>query len=124
MAILHLDDQVDSNATLHEVELAIHALDGARHTLVVVELPSGKYLTIGGGPDRFVTELSEEDYRTRWAVIDPTRGEEPTNLVVGSQLVDYPARVCVDLQTVLAAARTFVSQDGARNQDLTWSVET
>jgi hypothetical protein len=124
MAILYLDDQINPDATLHEVELAIHALDSARHTLVVVELPSGKYLTIGGGPDRFVTELSEEDYRTQWAVIDPTRGEEPTNLVVGGQLVDYPARLCVDIHAVLAAARAFVSQDGARNQDLTWSVET
>ena len=124
MAILHLDDQIIRDATLQEVELAIHALDGARHTLVRVELPSGKYLTIGGGPDRFVTELSEEDYRTRWAVIDPTCGEEPMNLVVGGQLVDYPARLCVDVHAVLAAARTFLSQDGARNPDLTWSVES
>jgi len=124
MAILHLDDQVDSHATLHDVELAIHTLDGTHHTLALVELPSGKSLTIGGGPDRFVTELSEEDYRTRWAAIDPGRGEEPTSLLVGGQLVDYPARLCVDIHTVLAAARTFVSQDGARNQDLTWSIET
>ena len=124
MAILHLDDQVNPDATLHEVELAIRALDSARHTLVLVELPSGKSLTIGGGPNRFVTELSEADFRTRWAVIDPTRGDEPTNLVVGGQLVDYPARLCVDIHAVLAAARAFVSQDGARNQELTWSVET
>jgi hypothetical protein len=124
MATLHLDDQVASDASLHEIELAIRALDGARHTLIIVELPSGKSLTIGGGPDRFVTELSEEDYRTRWAAIDPTRGDEPATLVVGGQLVDYPARLCVDIDTVLAAARTFVSENGARNQDLIWSVET
>jgi len=123
MITLHLDEQIRTDATVQDVEAAVRNLDGAQRTLVVVELPSGQTLTIGGGPERFVAEVAESD-TVRWATIDPTQGQEPIDLVVGGQLVDYPARVCVSKQVVLDAVRAFVQQNGLRSPNLTWSVET
>ena len=123
MPVLHIDNSRNDNATLAEIEAAISRLDGADRSLVLVELPSGMTLTVGGGPHRFVAEVAETD-TTRFAVIDPASGDDPIDLVVGGQLVDYPARVCVGREAVLAAARTFVRQSGARDAGLTWSMET
>ena len=80
-------------------------LYGSQCTLVVVELASGKTITIGGGPSKVVAELSENDTH-RWCVVDP------------------PARICIEKEAALEAARTFVSENGARSRHLEWSVET
>ncbi len=123
MPILYLDDDQNPDASLEDVEAAVGSLDGARYTLVLVELPSGRTLTIGGGPHRFVAEVAESD-TIRWAAIDPAAANDPVSLVVGGQQVDYPGRLCVDRDTVLRAVRTFVEAGGARNPQLVWSVET
>ena len=123
MPVLYIDSDVGSEASLKDVEEAVRRLDGSRHTLMTVVLPSGKSLTIGGGPSRFVTEVAEDE-RNRWAAVDPTAGEEPVDLRVGGSLADYPARLCVDMETVLSAVRAFISDDGARSKSVTWSVET
>src|SRR5947208_58139 len=52
-------------------------LYGSQCTLVVVELASGKTITIGGGPSKVVAELSENDTH-RSCVVDP------------------PARICIE----------------------------
>ena len=120
---LHLDTYQKINANLADVEVAVKSLDGAERTLVLIELPSGRTLTVGGGPDLFVTEIAESD-TLRWAAIDPTSGDGTVDLVVGGQLVDYPARVCVNRITMLKAARTFVKDDGNRDPAVMWSRET
>src|SRR6267142_2531190 len=119
MITLHLDDQIKADATIQDVEVAVRSLDGDQRTLILVELPSGQTLTIGGGPDRFVAEVTESDTE-RWATIDPTQGNEPVDLVVGGQLVDYPARVCVSREIVLDAVRAFVQGNGQRSPNVTW----
>jgi len=123
MVTLHVDDQIKADATIQDVEAAVRGLDGDQRTLILVELGSGQTLTIGGGPDRFVAEVTESDTE-RWATIDPTQGNEPVDLVVGGQLVDYPARVCVSREIVLDAVRAFVQANGQRSPNVTWSVET
>jgi hypothetical protein len=123
VTLLDTDDGKRPNATPREVEEAIRQLDGVTWTLVRVEDPSGRTLTIGGGPRRFVAEVAD-DATHRFALIDPSRGGGRIDLVVGGQLVDYPARVCVTLEVVLAAARAFTEQAGARDPALTWSVES
>ena len=123
MVTLHLDERVHADASLDDVEAAVHDLDGADRTLVLVELPSGKCFTIGGGPDCFIAELAEDDVH-RWAIVDPARGNAPIDLVVGGQLVGYPARLCVSRERVLAAVRTFVLENGARSPAVEWSVES
>ena len=123
MPTLYADHEHGYKASLADIEAAVHRLDGKRHTLMSVELPSGKTMTIGGGPDRFIAEVADDE-TSRWAAVDPTAGDESMDLIVGGSLVNYPARVCIGLQTVLTAVRTFVSEGGARSREVTWSVES
>jgi hypothetical protein len=123
MPTLHLEHRSIPDADLQEIEAAIRSLDGARNTLVIVELSSGKTFTAGGGPTRLVAEIAEND-TDRWALVDPSPARGTTDLVVGGQLVDYPARLCVDVSTVLTAIQTFVTENGTRHPNLNWSVET
>ena len=123
MPVLYTDGSRNDDATLAQIEAAIQRLDGDQRSLVMVELSSGQTLTIGGGPEQFVAEVAESD-TSRFAVIDPRAGDSSVDLVVGGQLVDYPARVCIKRDAALCAARTFVQESGVRTPDLTWSVET
>ena len=123
LATLTFDGTIQNGATVQDVEAAIQALDGVDTTLLIVEILSGKSLTIGGGPERFVAEIAEDSHH-RWTVVEPDNGDESIELVVGGQLVDYPARVCVTVKAALEAARTFMEQDGARSPRVVWSVET
>jgi hypothetical protein len=113
---LYADGHVDLDASLADIEAAVLGLDGAEHTLVVVELPS-----LGGGPDTFVAEVGDTAHG-RWTVQDPGRPEGRVALVVGGERVDPPARLCVDRETALEAVRTFVSGNGARSTRLQWTV--
>jgi hypothetical protein len=122
MIALYVDGRVDLDARLEDIEAAIHGLDGAARTLVVVELPSGSTLTVGGGPDQVVAEVATS--RTEhWCVVDRSRPAGTVEMVVGGQRVQPPARVCIDKEAALEAARAFVSGDGARSARLEWSVE-
>ena len=123
MAILQSEVGTQFNAGVAEVEAAVRALDGRARSLLQVEVPSGRILTVGGGPNRFVAEVAESE-RERWAVVDPSATDDPCELVVGGSVVDYPARLCVDLGAVLAAATTFVNDNGGRHPALVWSQET
>lgn len=123
MTLLYSDDGKNPSATFREVEAAIRHLDGVTWTYVLVQDPSGRTLSIGGGPHRFVVEVAD-DATHHFAIVDPSRGGGRVDLVIGGQLVDYPARVCVTLDVVLAAARVFTEQAGARAPELTWSVES
>jgi hypothetical protein len=123
VASLRLDNEVKENASIADISSAIRELDGAVRSLVLIELTSGRTLSIGGGPDRFVAELSESDTE-RWCVVDQSRGEGAIEMVVGGQLADFPARVCVDLELVLEAAQTFISSEGGKSSKVTWSQET
>lgn len=117
-----MDGRVDLDATLHDVEAAVRGLDGGERTLVVVELPSGKTLTVGGGPDRVVAEIAEID-GGHWCVVDPRQPDGTVALIVGGERVDPPARLCIEKDAALEAVRTFVAEDGARSPRLEWSAE-
>ena len=122
MIALYVDGRVDLDAGLDTIEAAIRGLDGAESTLVVVELPSGATLTVGGGPDKVVAELAVSSTE-RWCVVDPRRPAGTVELIVGGQRVAPPARVCIDKASALEAARTFVAEHGARSPRLEWSAE-
>lgn len=122
MIALYTDGRVDLDASLDAIETAVRGLDGVERTLVVVELPSGTTLTLGGGPDRVVAELSENEGR-RWCVIDPRQPDRTVTLTLGGERVDVPARLCIDKEIALEAVRTFVSANGARNARLAWDAQ-
>jgi hypothetical protein len=119
MIALYVDGRVDLDASLPAIEAAVRSLDGAGHTLVVVELPSGQTITIGGGPSRFVTEVAGNQ-GGRWCVVNPRGAEDSVELVVGGEVVHLPARVCVDREAALEAVLTFVLDNGARSARLAW----
>jgi len=123
MIALYVDGRVDLDASLPDIETAVRSLDGADQSLLVVELPSAVTITVGGGPDRFIVEVAGAE-RDRWTVVDPRRPEGTVALVVGGELIDPPARLCVDRESTLEAVRTFVSENGARSTRLLWSIET
>lgn len=123
MIALYVDGRVDLDASVRDIETAVQGLDGAQHTLMVAELPSGATITVGGGPDRFVVEVAAHD-NERWTVLDPRSPDGTVALIVDGERVDAPARVCVDRDAAWEAVRTFVSENGARSPRLQWSVET
>ena len=123
MIALYVDGQVDLDASPESIEASIRGLDGAGHTLVVVELPSEATITVGGGPERFVVELAELEGH-RWNVHDPRRSEGMVAMSVDGERVDVPARLCVDREAALEAVRAFVGQNGARSDRLQWSAES
>jgi len=123
MIALYVDGRVDLDARPAAIEAAVRSLDGAVHTLLVVELPTGMTITVGGGPDKLVVEVAEGKSH-RWNVLDPRRPEGTVALVVDGEHVDAPARLCVDKEAALEAVRAFVSGNGARSQRLQWSADS
>jgi hypothetical protein len=122
MIALYVDGRVDLDASLQDIEAAVRSLNGSTRSLVVVELASGKTITVGGGPRRFVTEIAE-DATHRWCAVDPGSPEGNVQLVMGGELVETPARLCVGGDAALDAVMTFVTENGARSARLTWSAE-
>ena len=122
MIALYVDGRVNLDASPQDIEAAVRSLNGSDHSLVVVELASGKTITVGGGPERFVTEIAEDETH-RWCVVDSRSPEGNVQLVVGGEFVETPARLCVDEDAALEAVLTFVSENGARSPRLAWSAE-
>ena len=126
MVILQREDQVQKDVGIEDIDAAIRNLDGVYRTLVIIELTSGQTLTIGGGPETFVVECSLTDTE-RWCVINATSAtgaSRSIDLVVGGQLVDYPARLCVGLDAALDASHVFVNENGNLSPRQYWSDET
>ena len=114
MIALYVDGRVDLDASLQDIETAVRGLDGSAHTLVVVELPPGQTITVGGGPSRFVAEVAASKTE-HWCVVDPGVSEGTVALVVGGEVVEAPAHVCIGGEAALEAALTFASGNGARS---------
>jgi len=126
VVILERENQVQEDVGIEDVDAAIRDLDGIHRTLLLIELTSGPTLTIGGGPENFVVECSLTETE-RWCVINATSAtgaSRSIDLVVGGQLVDYPARVCVGLDAALDAAHVFVNENGNLSPRQYWSQET
>jgi hypothetical protein len=101
------------------VEQAIHALDGRRHTQVVIQQPDYANLIVGGGDGRYnvCVTTADERYLT---LTDPTRPADQTEeLVTGGQRGEFPANTVVQIEPVLRAARTFY-ETGTVDSALPW----
>ena len=122
MIALYLDGRVTLDARVEDIDAAVASL-GAEHTLMVVELPSGTTITVGGGPARFVTEVAKSA-TDRWCVVDPRQPEGDVELLVEGERFVSPARHCVDRDAVREAVRSFVAGNGARSPRLQWEAPT
>jgi len=106
-----------------EIESAIRLLDGDIKTLLV--LSTGDvvpHLSIGGGNDLYVC-YATFDNESFHNLIDPSKAsDQELPLVAGGQEGLYPAQQCVNLETVLIAARAF-AEDGKLSDAVSWQSE-
>jgi len=105
----------------HDIESAIRRLDGEVYTMVTISAGEGIYLSIGGGSGQFVVTGSTDNNQTFFTLVDRAQGDVMQQLVAGGQEGDYPARMCVGLETALRAAKRF-AMAGERESSLSWEL--
>jgi hypothetical protein len=89
-----------------EIESAIKSLDGQTKTLVTLETDGEAHMSIGGGQGKYVV-YATFDNEIFYSLIDPSKSDQHESIVVGGQKGWYPAKSCVDLETVLPSAQKF-----------------
>jgi Immunity protein Imm1 len=89
-----------------EIELAIKSLDGQTKTLATLETDGETHMLIGGGQGKYVV-YATFDNEIFYSLIDPSKSDQDESVVVGGQKGLYPAKFCVDLETVLQSAQKF-----------------
>ncbi|NET59889.1 MAG: hypothetical protein F6K47_28195 [Symploca sp. SIO2E6] len=52
-------------------------------------------------------------------IIEPSKSDEDENLTVGGQESIYPAKLCIDLDVALKAAKTF-AENGEMEKSVIW----
>lgn len=101
-----------------EIEQAIKELDGHRKTLVTLETNNETHMAIGGGFDKFIVYVTF-DNETFYHLINSSQSDAFETLVIGGQESIYPAKLCVDLNTTIKAAKTF-AECGAMEKSVFW----
>ena len=107
------------NPDWQQIESAICELDGKSKTLVTMGADDETYMTIGAGESgRYVVNVTFDNINFQ-NLVDSSKSNEMEKLVVGGQEGNYPAKMCVDLQTALLAAKTF-SESGELEPSVCW----
>jgi hypothetical protein len=110
------------NPTWDQIEGAIHALDGKTRTLVTMGGEGEAHMAIGGGKDGRYVCYATFDNEIFHNLLNPSKQEGIVMLVAGGQEGDYSAKMIVDLDAVLAAARTF-AENGELDQSVEWETD-
>jgi hypothetical protein len=82
----------------------------------------GSCMAIGGGLGRFTVATQcgrESEAVVPASLIDPTRGDDTEEIIVGGCATPLPARFIIDEEKALRAARRFY-QDGGLDPSLEW----
>jgi hypothetical protein len=114
------DPSTTRNPTWPQIRDAILQLNGKDKTLLI--LGAGDpvpHMGIGGGGGSFICYVTE-DNRAFHNLENPSAGEDLVSLIAGGQRSDYRARLCVDAETVLKAARVY-SETGQLEPALSWA---
>ncbi|MCY7390154.1 MAG: hypothetical protein LH647_01235 [Leptolyngbyaceae cyanobacterium CAN_BIN12] len=101
-----------------QIEAAINQLDGNHRTLVTLEAEGETHMAVGGGKGKYLVYLTFDNERFHY-VVEPSKPDVDENLVVGGQEGIYPAKLCVDKNTVLKAAKAFAER-GAMEKSVIW----
>ena len=104
--------------TWSPVEAAINQLDADRKTLVTLETDGATHMAIGGGNGKYWVYLTFDNEQFLYA-INPSKPNMDVTLTIGGQAGLYPAKWCVDKETALKAAKTFIEQ-GAMESSVMW----
>jgi len=89
-----------------QIEAAINQLDGNHRTLVTLEAEGETHMAIGGGEGKYLVYLTFNNEQFYY-LIEPSYPDLEESLVVGGQAGIYPAKLCVDKDKALKAAKTF-----------------
>ncbi len=107
------------NPTWNQIEAAIHDLNGKSKTLVILGADNETYMAIGGGEsEKYIVNVTFDNISFT-NLVDLSKPKEIEKLVVGGQEGNYPAKLCVDLQKVLLAAKKF-AELGQLEQSVSW----
>lgn len=101
-----------------EIEKEIAQLDGHYKTLVTLEADGETHMAIGGGKNKYVVYLTFDNQHFYY-IVEPSKSEIEENLTVGGQEGAYPAKLCIDINTTLKAAKTF-AETGAMEKSVIW----
>lgn len=101
-----------------EIENAIKELDGHCKTLVTLETDNETHMSIGGGANKFIVYITF-DNESFYHLINSSQSDSDETLVVGGQESIYPAKLCVDLNTTIKAAKTF-AECGVMEKSVFW----
>lgn len=116
------EGSVIENPYWQQIETAILELNGKNKTLVTLGADEESYMSIGGGEvGKYIVNVTF-DNMSFYNLVNYSKSEKIENLVVGGQAGSYPAKMCIDLQTVLLAAKTFVEL-GKLEESVTWEEE-
>lgn len=116
------EGSVIENPNWQQIETAILELNEKNKTLVTLGADEESYMSIGGGEvGKYIVNVTF-DNMSFYNLVNYSKSEKIENLVVGGQAGDYPAKMCVDLQTVLLAAKTFVEL-GKLEESVNWEEE-
>lgn len=100
------------------IAVAIQALDGADHTLVSLEGANKTHMAIGGGPAACAV-FATTDNQSFHQLIDPTKGNDNVEVVIGQQTHQYPAYFLVGKDLAIRAAKAFAEM-GVLDESLPW----
>lgn len=101
------EGEIIENPTWTEIESAIRDLNGKIKTLVTLGADDKTYMTIGGGKsEKYIVNVTFDNISFT-NLVDLSKPEKIEKLVVGGQEENYPAKLCVNLQTALLAAKKF-----------------
>ncbi|MFB2969204.1 Imm1 family immunity protein [Aerosakkonema sp. BLCC-F183] len=107
------------NPTWNQIESAIRDLNGKSKTLVTLGNDDESYMAIGSGESgKYIVNVTFDNISFT-NLVDLSKPDEIEKLVVGGQEGNYQAKMCVDLQKVLLAAKTF-AELGQLESSLSW----
>lgn len=109
---------VQSAREWQQIEIAINQLDGNHRTLVTLEAEGEIHMAIGGGEGKYLVYLTFDNEQFHY-VVEPSNPNGDESLVVGGQEGIYPAKLCVDKDTAMKAAKTF-AELGAMEKSVIW----
>jgi len=113
---------VIENPSWQEIETAIIELNGKSKTLVTLGTDEETYMSIGGGEaGKYIVNVTF-DNMSFYNLVNFSKSEQIEKLVVGGQVGDYPEKMCMNLQTVLLATKTF-AQLGKLEKSVNWEEE-
>lgn len=118
------------NPTWQQIESAIGELNGTTQTLVTLGADEEIYMSVGGGAGgQYIVNVTFDNLTFYNLVVRDSgtefyrsQPEEVQQLLVGGQLGNYQAKICVDLQTALLAAKTFALA-GELEESVSWEVD-